>query len=208
VSEPSEPVVRDEAAAWPVSESRDLHRDDWVLALRADWLTRPDSGDEGSFRRLVVEHPGAAVVLAIDDDDRVLCIRQYRHPVEQRLVELPAGVCDEPGEDPLEVARRELREEAAMQATRWRHLLSTWSSPGYSAERIHYYLAEGLSPADRGDFVLAHEEADLETVWVPFSALVEAVLSGDVADGPVVQAVLAVEVLRRRERDAHLVSSV
>ncbi|MDN5745459.1 MAG: NUDIX hydrolase, partial [Nocardioidaceae bacterium] len=164
----------------------------------ADWVSRPDADDEGTFRRLVVEHPGAAVVLAIDEHDRVLCLRQYRHPVQQRLVELPAGVCDEPGEDPLAAAQRELREEAETHAERWQHLFSTWSSPGYSAERIHYYLAEGLSAVDRGDFVPAHEEADMETFWVPFADLVDAVLSGSVADGPVVQAVLAVEVRRRR----------
>jgi ADP-ribose pyrophosphatase len=190
--------LRDVPESWPVESRADLHRDGWVLALRSDQVTRPGAVDEGAFRRLVVEHPGAAVILAIDEDDRVLCLRQYRHPAQHRLIELPAGVCDHPGEDPIEVARRELREEAAMQAERWTHLLSTFSSPGYSAERIHYYLAEGLSAADRGDFVLAHEEADLETLWVPFPDLVDAILSGDVADGPVVQAVLAVQVLRDR----------
>ena len=190
--------LRDVPESWPVESRSDLHRDGWVLALRSDQVTRPGAIDEGAFRRLVVEHPGAAVILAIDEDDRVLCLRQYRHPAQHRLIELPAGVCDHPGEDPIEVARRELREEAAMQAERWTHLLSTFSSPGYSAERIHYYLAEGLSPADRGDFVLAHEEADLETLWVPFPELVDAILAGDVTDGPVVQVVLAVQVLRDR----------
>ncbi|WP_028655012.1 NUDIX domain-containing protein [Nocardioides sp. J54] len=192
--------VADVPESWPVESSADLHRDGWVLALRSDQVRRPGDHDEEAFRRLVVEHPGAAVVLAVDDQDRVLCLKQYRHPAQARLVELPAGVIDEPGEDPEAVARRELREEAALQAERWTHLLSTFSSPGYSAERIHYYLAEGLSPADRGDFVLRHEEADLEEVWVPFEELVDAVLDGRVADGPVVQAVLACRV--RRDRDA------
>lgn len=195
--------LRDVPEAWPVESSKDLHRDGWVLALRSDQVSRPGAVDEGAFRRLVVEHPGAAVILAVDEDDRVLCLRQYRHPAQHRLVELPAGVCDHPGEDPIEVARRELREEAAMQAERWTHLLSTFSSPGYSAERIHYYLAEGLSPADRGDFVLAHEEADLEVLWVPFVELVDAILTGAVTDGPVVQAVLAVQVLRDRAGQPH-----
>lgn len=190
--------VRDVAESWPVESSTDLHRDAWVLALRSDQVRRPGDHDEEAFRRLVVEHPGAAVVLALDEDDRVLCIRQYRHPAQARLVELPAGVCDHPGEDPEQVARRELREEVALEAERWTHLLSTYSSPGYSAEKIHYFLAEGLSATDRGDFVLRHEEADLEEVWVPFAELVDAVLSGEVADGPVVQAVLALQVRRDR----------
>ncbi|MFD0807486.1 NUDIX domain-containing protein [Nocardioides caeni] len=194
--------VRDSPASWPVVASTDLHRDAWILALRADVVRRPGADDEEPFRRLVVEHPGAAVVLAIDADDRVLCLRQYRHAAQQRLIELPAGVCDHEGEDPLEVARRELLEEAAMTAERWTPLLSTFSSPGYSAERIHYFLAEGLGAGDRGDFVLEHEEADLETLWVPFDELVEAILRGDVADGPVVQVVLACEVLRKRQARA------
>ena len=193
-------LLRDVPQSWPVESSTDLHRDSWVLALRSDQVTRPGAPEEGSFRRLVVEHPGAAVVVALDEDDQVLVLRQYRHPAQQRLIELPAGVCDHPGEEPVEVARRELREEAALQAERWTHLLSTLSSPGYSAERIHYFLAEGLSCADRGDFVLEHEEADLETSWVPFNELVDAVVRGDVADGPVVQAVLMIQVLRDRAR--------
>lgn len=192
--------VQDTPASWPVESSTDHHRDAWVLALRADVVRRPGADDEAPFRRLVVEHPGAAVVLAIDAEDRVLCLRQYRHAAQHRLVELPAGVCDHEGEDPLEVAQRELLEEAAMTAERWTPLLSTFSSPGYSAERIHYFLAEGLAKGDRGDFVLEHEEADLEELWVPFDELVEAILAGDVADGPVVQAVLALRVLRDRGR--------
>lgn len=182
---------QDVPESWPVLGSSDLHRDDWIVAFRSDQVQRPGADKEAPFRRLVLEHPGAAVVLAIDDDDQVLCIGQYRHPVQHRLVELPAGVIDDPSEDPVEVAKRELREEAALQAEEWTHLLSTFSSPGYSAERIHYYLARGLSPADRGDFELRHEEADLETWWIPFDDLVARVLDGRVADGPVVQVVLA-----------------
>ena len=132
----------DTAESWPVTSSTDLHRDDWLVALRADTVTTPDGGE--GFRRLVIEHPGAAMVLAVDDDERVHVQTQYRHPVQQRLVELPAGLCDVPGEDPLEVARRELLEEAALEATDWRHLLSTWSSPGLTNERMHVYLARGL----------------------------------------------------------------
>jgi ADP-ribose pyrophosphatase len=129
--------------------------------------------------------------MAVDERERVLVQSQYRHPVQQRLVEFPAGLLDVPGEDPLEVARRELREEAALQATEWTHLLSTWSSPGLTDERMHLYLARGLSHADRGDFVLEHEEASIESSWVEVDDLLAAVLDGRVADGPVVQAVLA-----------------
>lgn len=83
--------VQDTPASWPVDSSTDLHRDAWILALRADVVRRPGADDEAPFRRLVVEHPGAAVVLAIDAQDRVLCLRQYRHAAQRRLIELPAG---------------------------------------------------------------------------------------------------------------------
>lgn len=186
-------MLTDRPESWPVAGSIDLHRDDWVVALRADEVRLPDETEETggpTFRRIVVEHPGAAMVLAIDDDERVLCLRQYRHAAQHRFVELPAGLCDVPGEDPREVAVRELREEAELEAREWTHLLSVWASPGISQERHHFYLARGLSPADRGDFVLEHEEAHMERFWVPFAELLAAVLEGRVADGPVALAVL------------------
>jgi 8-oxo-dGDP phosphatase len=175
--------------SWPVLDSEDLHRDDWVMALRRDTVTTPEGGEP--FRRLVLEHPGSAVVLAVDEEERVLCLRQYRHPVGRRLLELPAGLIDHPGEDPLDVARRELREEAAYSAERWEPLLTAYSSPGVSSELIHYYLARGLKPIDRGDFVLEHEEAHLETHWVPVDEIVTAGLAGDLADAPLLLAVMA-----------------
>lgn len=196
----TEPTVTalagDNAESWPVDSTTDVHRDQWVVALRSDMVRRPDHPEGESFRRLVLEHPGAAVALAIDDNDRVFCLRQYRHPAQRRFVELPAGICDVDGEDPLEVAKRELREEAGLQATEWQHLLSTYSSPGLSAELIHLYAARRLAPADRGDFVLEHEEADMETFWVPFDELKAAVLDGRVTDAPVALAVLAYDALR------------
>ena len=93
----------------------------------------------------MVEHPGASVVLAVDDEDRVLVVRQYRHPAGQRLVELPAGLLDQPGEDPEEAARRELVEETGYDAASWTRLASTYSSPGVTSEVIHLYLARDLS---------------------------------------------------------------
>jgi len=180
--------------SWPVVRSEDLHRDDWVMALRADWITPPETSpshrDGQSFRRLVLEHPGAAVVLAVDDDDRVVCVSQYRHPAQRRFVELPAGLCDTDGEDPLEVAKRELQEEVLLSAEEWTHLTSTYSSPGISAERIHYYLARGLRDVSRGDFEMEHEEADMRVFRVPFADLLAAVMDGRVTDAPVIIAVL------------------
>lgn len=181
--------LRDSEESWPIVATQDLHRDGWVMALRRDTVQRP--GSDETFSRLVLEHPGAAVVLAVDDQRRVLCLKQYRHPAQRRFVELPAGLLDAACEDPLDVARRELREETSYAAGTWLHLISAYSSPGIIGERIHYFLATDLVPVDRGDFVLEHEEADMELLWVPFADLLAAVLRGDVGDGPLVIAVLA-----------------
>jgi len=186
-------ALADRSESWDVVDSSDLHRDGWVVALRADQVRTPDGA---VARRLVLEHPGAAVVLAVDDAERVFVLQQYRHAAGRRFVEIPAGLCDgDPGEEPLEVARRELREEAQLQATEWTHLTSSYASPGISAEVQHLYLARGLSAADRGDFELHHEEADMTTRWVAFAELYDAVLAGQVADGPVVQCVLLARAL-------------
>lgn len=172
-------------------DTADLHRDDWVMALRADSVTMPGADPGEPFRRLVLEHPGAAVVLAVDQDDRVVCLRQYRHPAGRRFVQLPAGLIDHEGEDPLQVARRELAEEVGLAAEEWTHLVSTYSSPGISAELVHLYLARGLSDVGRGDFEVAHEEADMQVFRVPFAALLQAVLDGAVQEAGLMIAVLA-----------------
>jgi 8-oxo-dGDP phosphatase len=190
--------LRDAPASWPVLETHDLHRGGWVVALREDVVTRPDHPDE-SFRRTTLEHPGAAVVLAVDDDERVFCLRQYRHPAGRVFVELPAGLRDAGAEPSLEIARRELREEAELHAEDWRLLLSTWPSAGLSTEIHDIFLARDLSYVSRGDFALRHEEAEMERLWVPMADLLEAVLDGRVAQGPLVQAVLAYDVLSRRD---------
>ena len=170
--------------------SEDLYRGAAPFAVRSDRLHHPDDGPGDAFDRIVVEHPGAAVILAVDDDDRVLVVVQYRHPARRRFVELPAGLLDKPGEDPVEAARRELLEETGYRADTWAHLGSTWSSPGITAELIHLYLARGLTPADRGAFVPEHEEADMHLFWLPFADLLAGVLAGTIADAPVVNAVL------------------
>ena len=194
---PSVPGLRDELLHWPVTESRDLHRDDWVVALREDQVHRPGHPEE-PFPRLVVEHPGAVIVLAVDDDERVCCLRHYRHAAGGVFVELPAGIRDDPDEDPLETGRRELREEAELAAHTWRHLLTLRPSAGITAEVHTLFLARGLSHADRGGFALRHEEAEMEVLWVPMAELLDAVLAGSVTEGPLVAAVLAYDVLGRR----------
>ena len=191
------PRVADEPHAWPVLASRDIHRDDWVVALREDTIQRPGHPEQ-TFARLVVEHPGAVVVLVLDEQERACCLRQYRHAGAGLFIELPAGLLDRPDEDPQLAAARELREEAELQAEDWRHLLTLHPSAGITSEVHHIYLARDLAHSDRGDFELRGEEAEMEVVWVPVDDLIEAVLAGDVREGPLAAAVLAYDVLRSR----------
>lgn len=184
-----EPVDRPES--WPVLGTEPVWRGTAPFSVRRDTVHRPGHPDV-PFGRLVLDHPGAAAVLAVDDDERVLVLEQYRHPAARRFVELPAGLLDEPGEDPLDAARRELREEAVLLAGTWSHLLSTYPSPGLSSERIEIFLAHDLREApDRGGFEPAHEEADMTTAWVPVQDLVAGVLAGRLTNGPLALAVLA-----------------
>jgi ADP-ribose pyrophosphatase len=189
--------LADRPEQWPVAGSRDLHRDDWIVALREDTLHRPGDPDH-PFERLVVEHPGAVMALAVDDDELVCCLRQYRHVAGRNFVELPAGVCDTAHEDPLATARRELREEAELEAAGWRPLLSLYPSVGITQEVHHLFLARDLRPASRGDFAMQHEEAELEVFWTPMADLLDAVLDGRVQQGPLAASVLAYDVLKRR----------
>jgi ADP-ribose pyrophosphatase len=182
--------LSDVPESWPVVGTEDFYRTDWVVALRLDELHAPD--DDRAFPRLVLEHPGAVIVLAVDDQRRAYCLWQYRHPAQQRFVELPAGLLDADGESPEATARRELREEAGLEAEEWTRLGTTWSSPGISNEVMHFFLARGLSDVV-SDFERTHEEADMSGDWVPLDDLRAAVLDGRVGDGPLVQAVLLAE---------------
>jgi 8-oxo-dGTP pyrophosphatase MutT (NUDIX family) len=183
--------LADRPERWPVHRVEHIWEGQAPFSVRRDVISAPSDPGE-RFGRLVLEHPGAVVILAVDDEGRALVVQQYRHPVGARLVELPAGLLDEPGEDPRVAAERELREEGLVFAERWTQLMSTYASPGLSSERITYFLAEGITPApDRGGFEPAHEEADMTTLWVPVEELLAGVFDGRLADAPLVQAVLA-----------------
>jgi ADP-ribose pyrophosphatase len=190
--------VADSPERWPVSGSRDLYRGDWLVALRADRVRRPGADSEEPFDRWVVEHPGAVIVLAVDDRERACCLRQYRHPAGGRFIELPAGLRDAGDEDPLDTAKRELREEVELEAAEWRLLFDLYPSAGITNERQVCYLARDVRSVSRGDFTPEHEEADMERLWVPVDDLVDAVLDGRVSESPIAACVLAYAVLRQR----------
>ncbi|GMM97910.1 NUDIX hydrolase [Microbacterium sp. MTN4-12] len=144
----------------------------------------------GEIVRQYVDHPGAAAVVAVDDEGRVLLIQQYRHPIRRRDWEIPAGLLDVEGEEPLETARRELAEEVDLEAERWESLVSIFTTPGGNDEVVHLFLARGLrsvgTPHDRED-----EEADIRQEWMPLGQAVEGVLAGRFRNGILAVGVLA-----------------
>ena len=144
--------------------------------------------------RQYVDHPGAAAVVAIDDDDRVLLIQQYRHPIRHRDWEIPAGLLDVEGESPRETAVRELAEEADLVAATWEPLVSIFTTPGGNDEVVHLFLARGLSPKGEAHAREA-EEADIRVEWVPLADVVSGILAGRLRNG-----ILAVGALAAAER--------
>jgi ADP-ribose pyrophosphatase len=116
----------------------------------------------GNREREVVSHPGSVAIVAVDDHDRVVLVRQTRAPARTRLLELPAGTV-EAGEEPLETARRELAEETGLRGGAWRPLARFWTSPGFLAERMHLFLAEGVQPGE----ARPQSDEDVELVHWP-----------------------------------------
>lgn len=153
--------------------------------------------DGHAVTREFMAHTGAVAVLALDDDDRVLLIKQYRHPVRARDWELPAGLLDLAGESALAAAQRELAEEADLVAQRWDLLTEFMPSPGGSDEVIRVYLARGVSAAAEV-FVRTEEEAGIELRWVGLDEAVDAVLCRDLQNAILAIAVLAAAAGRAR----------
>jgi ADP-ribose pyrophosphatase len=190
------PDIRDLAPGpWPVTESAGLARGAMVR-LRKDMVRMPDGEVVG---RDVLEHPGAVAVLALDTDEQVLMIRQYRHPVGRLLWEIPAGLRDVAGEPLRATAERELLEEAGYRAAQWWVLTDSYSSPGISTERIRIFLARGLAlvPESERSYVPEHEEAHLEVAWVPLNEAVARILAGDLHNGVTALGVLAAYAARQ-----------
>ena len=181
--------IRDEPGAWPVRQTSVLVRGH-IVTVRSDSVELPDGQ---LVAREVVEHPGAVAVLALDDEDRVLMIRQYRHPAGAMLWEIPAGLRDVAGEPLVDTARRELLEEAGYRAATWHVLADYLSSPGITTERLRVFLARDLTvvpPAER-EYVPEHEEAYLTAAWIPLAEAVRRILTGDLHNGVAIVGILS-----------------
>jgi 8-oxo-dGTP pyrophosphatase MutT (NUDIX family) len=188
-------TIADIEDAWPVSMSTAGFSNPY-LTVDVDTIVGPDGSEHA---RVVVQPHGAVGILAIDPDDRVLLVEQYRHPVRHRMLEIPAGTLDVAGEDTLQNAVRELAEEADLAADDWSQELEIVATPGYSSERWTVFRASGLRPVPQEDRTDRHaEEADMNQWWLPLDDAVDAVLDGRISDGMTVAALLAEHVRRTR----------
>jgi ADP-ribose pyrophosphatase len=180
-------MVEDIRESWPVAATEPVLKH-WLISVRSDKVQMPD---KNYAERTVVSHPGAVAVLALDEASRVLMIRQYRHPVGYQLWEIPAGLRDVEGEPLLATAQRELREETGYQAREWHVLLDTFTSPGFTTERVRIFLARGVSPADDTGYEREGEEKFLVTSWVPLAETVRLALAGKLHNGETINGILA-----------------
>lgn len=133
--------------------------------------------DGFEIHRSIVRHPGSAVMMAVDEKSRILLVKQFRLPAEQYLWELPAGRLD-PGEDALQAAQRELREETGYKAENWTPLTEFWASPGYVAEKMHVFLATGLSEGEKEPM----EDERIEVGWFSSGDVGRMIRDGQISD--------------------------
>jgi 8-oxo-dGDP phosphatase len=169
--------------------NRELRYEGPVFSVHTDEITMSDGG---TAHRDVVLNKNAVGVVALDEVGRVVLIKQYRHAVGTYLWELPAGLRDVAGEDPVVGAARELGEEADLRAARWDLLIDLHTSPGFSAETIRLYLARDLSPVpDAERHTREEEEADIELAWVELDEAVAMILRGEITNAAAVGGLFA-----------------
>ena len=140
--------------------------------------------------REYVDHNGAVAVLAFNEKEELLLMKQYRRPVGKFLMELPAGLLDVPGESLLDCAKRELAEEAGLDAASWSELISFHTTPGGNNEAITVFVAKGLSVTNLV-FEATGEEADMPKSWVPIKEAVKLVLKGQIMSPSAVVGIMA-----------------
>ncbi|HEX5591397.1 MAG TPA: NUDIX hydrolase [Candidatus Limnocylindrales bacterium] len=167
------------------------------LDVRVDDITTPDGRRS---TRDIVGHPGAVAIVALDPEDRVLMVRQFRLAAGRTLLEIPAGTLNRADdgtlEDPDLAARRELEEETGYRAGSWEHLAAFWTAPGFATELMHLYLAGDLVPAHGDDRVGPDEDERLELEHVPWAEAVAMAERGEIADAKSLVGLLRVARLR------------
>jgi ADP-ribose pyrophosphatase len=157
-----------------ITSSREVYKCK-LFRVTEDRAVDPKDGFE--IKRSVVRHDGSAVMMAVDEKNRILLVRQYRLPAGKNLWELPAGRLD-PGEKPLQAAKRELAEETGYKARTWTRLASFWVSPGYVQERMTIYLAKDLIAGDATPM----DDERIETRWFTRKEVAEMIRTGKLED--------------------------
>ena len=188
-------AIKDTPEEWQVTATATPFRGN-KTSVRTDDVVMPDGR---VARRDYQVHPGSVAVLALDDEGRVLVLRQYRHPVRHKLWEIPAGLLDIPGENPLHAAQRELYEEAHVKAEDWRVLVDVYPTPGGCDEAVRIFLARDLSEAEGERFEVSEEEADMELARVSLDELVRDALAGDLHNNCLVVGVLSLVAAQQGE---------
>ena len=187
------PEVADEQVELQVRSSQTVH-DGMVWDVRRDEI---DLADGQTVTREVIDHTGAVGVVVLDARERVLLLRQYRHPVRSYLWEPPAGLLDVAGEDPLRAVQRELAEEADLTADVWHVLVDFYNSPGGSTEAFRCYLARGLHDVPDGErHEREHEERGMVPAWVDLTEARDLVLAGRLHNPTTVCGILAAAAAR------------
>jgi ADP-ribose pyrophosphatase len=187
----------EEPLAERIVDSTVVHRGHY-LEVRVETTERADGS---RHRRDVVRHPGAVAVVALDEADRLLLVRQWRQPAGRSLLEIPAGTLDrDPAtgalEDPELASRRELEEETGYRAASWEKLGTFWTAPGFASELMHLYLATDLVTAGHDRLTPDADEA-LELVRLPVADALAAAERGDVHDA---KTLIGILLLGRRQR--------
>ncbi|MEV7423298.1 MULTISPECIES: NUDIX hydrolase [unclassified Streptomyces] len=180
-------TIKDTPEEWRVTATTTPFRGN-KTSVRTDDVVMPDGT---VVKRDYQVHPGSVAILALDGTGRVLVLRQYRHPVRQKLWEIPAGLLDVPGENPLHAAQRELYEEAHVKAEDWRVLTDVYTTAGGCDEAVRIFLARDLSAAEGERFEVSEEEADMELARVALPELVRGVLAGELHNNCLAVGVLA-----------------
>ncbi len=160
-----------------------------VISMSVDTVITP--GGNKATRELI-HHPGGVAVVAVDDDNMIYLVEQYRIPYDEILLEIPAGKLDSKEEDPLDAATRELAEETGLRAKEIKHIGDFYPSVGFLDENLRLFMASGLSQGETNP----DEDEYLNTVKMPFEKAVQMVMDGKIKDGKTIAGILKAKILK------------